>query len=64
MEVIPRTTVYIQMSGSKMKYERRRLSHPWRWGTAAVEGWGGVAASGSSVVLSISIGVLADGTAS
>ena len=29
METIPSTTVYSQMRGSKMKYERRRLSQPY-----------------------------------
>src|SRR5260370_33216478 len=29
-ETVPRMMVYAQMSGARIKYERRRLSQPWR----------------------------------
>src|SRR5208283_4424751 len=29
-EIVPRIRVYAQISGSRMKYDRRRLGQPWR----------------------------------
>src|ERR1700744_4207724 len=66
IETIARTTVMNQISGSKMKYERRRLSHPYFLDSIGlVEAGGGTRiCSDSCEGFSISVvDVFTDGTA-